>query len=1262
MQCAQCQHVNRDTARFCAACASPLGATCVACETQNPSAAAFCDHCATPLTAETTATRPIQSKRPGGWAEVRFHAVLPAVIGLLWHEGRVTYRTLTYIFGLDEALLEEIREELTFRRLACDEDGRGLVWTGEAQSPVSPLGAMPPQPVLPDATTVRSTAVPPLPPRVTACLPPSNGPTVLTPDEAPTTPERLSTPAVDGSAAGAVPEVLSEAPPAARTALEAERRQLTVMFCDWADSTRLSQQLDAEDLREIVRAYQATAAEVIQQYEGHIAQYLGDGVLVYFGWPVAHEDDALRGVHAGLGIIAALTTMLNSRLEREKGVQLAVRVGIHTGPVVVGEMGGGGRHEHLATGDTVNIAARLEGLATPNTVVISGVTARLVRQAFGLEDLRLHALKGVTAPMPVFRVRGPLETQADQPTVAGVPFLVGRDEELGLLRRRWAQAKERLGQVVLLSGVAGIGKSALTEVLRAQVRDEGLPRIAFRCSAYHQHSALYPVIAHVERVLDVQREDAPAAKLAKLEQGLRPYRLPLDEVVPLFAALLSVPLDGRYPAPTLSPQQQKQQTLDALVAWMLEEAERQPVLVAWEDLHWADPSTLEMLGLVLEQTPTVPMLHVLTFRPEFTPPWPMRSHLTPITLNRLERAQVEALVAHLVGGKPLPAEVVQHIVAKTDGVPLYAEELTKMLLQSALLREDADQYVLTGPLGSVAIPDTLQDALMARLDQLHTAKEVAQLGAVLGREFAYEMLQALATQDEATVQAGLAQLVGAELLYQRGRPPRATYRFKHALIQDAAYASLLKSTRQRVHQQIVQLCEARFPEVVATQPEVVARHCTAAGQNEAAIRYWQRAGQRALQGSAHAEAIAHLRQGLAVLTPLPETPARLQQELDLQVALGPALFSTQGNAAPEVEHAYARARELCAQLGDTPQLFPVLRGLMQYYLNRGDLQTASQLGEQLLHLAQAQPDPALRLLAHYQLGTVLFNRGEPAAAQTHHTQALALYDPQAHRALAVRYGMDLGVLSHSHLARELWYVGFPEQALQHSQAARTLAQEVAHPLSLVHALVNAATVHQGRREVLAAHERAEAAMTLATEQGFAQWVARGTVLHGWALALQGQGEAGIAAMRQGLAAELVTGSTLYQPYGLGLLAEAYGAGGHPDEGLAALAEARAVLDTTELRVYAAELSRLQGVLLLQQAVPDAAQAEACFHQALDVARQQQAKSWELRAATSLARLWQSQGKRQEAYDVLAPVYGWFTEGFDTADLQEAKTLLDQLQP
>src|SRR5262245_27482642 len=727
------------------------------------------------------------------------------------------------------------------------------------------------------------------------------------------------------------------------------------------------------------------AAEVIQRYEGHIAQYLGDGLLVYFGYPQAHEDDAQRAVHTGVELVEAIGG-LNTRLEASYGVQLAVRLGIHTGPVVVGDIGGGGRHEQLALGETPNIAARLEGLATPNTVVISPVTARLVRQTFVLEDLGASALKGVAEPMAVSRVLGRRTPSRhdDEATPDRTPFLVGRDEELGLLRRRWDQSKEGLGQVVLLSGTAGLGKSSLVAALRAQVGREGYARLTLRCSPYYTNSALYPVIEHLQQVLQFERTDTPETKLAKLEQRLQTCHLPREEVVPLFGALLAVPLPAeRYVARSLSPQQQRQQTQDALVAWLLEEATRQPVLAVWEDLHWADPTTLELLGLLVEQTPTAAMLHVLTFRPEFSPPWPTRSHLTPITLNRLERPQVAALIAHLAGSKALPAEVVAHTVTKTDGVPLYVEELTKMLLASDLLRAEAEHYVLTGPLSTMAIPETLQDSLMARLDQLGIAKEVAQLGAVLGREFAYDMLMAVSSQDEAAVQDGLARLVAAELLYQRGRPPRAWYMFKHALIQDAAYASLLQSTRQQVHQQVAQLLEARFPEVAETQPELVAHHYTAAGCTEQAVGYWQRAGEQASDRSAHLEAISHVTTGIELLKTLPETPEHTQQALSLHIALGAALLVTKGHAAPEVEHAYSQARALCQQVGETPELVPILFGLWKFYLVRAQLHTARELGDTLLRLAQQTRDPALSVIAHYALGETWFCLGVLPAARQH---------------------------------------------------------------------------------------------------------------------------------------------------------------------------------------------------------------------------------------------------------------------------------------
>ena len=811
--------------------------------------------------------------------------VLVLVRALLQREGRLSYRSLARICGLDEAGLADLREDLLFQRLARDEDGKGLVWIGSAPPPGMAAVAF-------DTATPAASAAPPLASDSTPTEPAQDGPTL--------------------------------APEPSRRALEAERRQVTVMFCDLVASTELSQQLDAEDYRAVVRAYQAAAAAALQPYDGYIAQYLGDGLLVYFGWPQAHEDAAHRAVHASLALLDALGPLHETHLVPRYGVRVAVRIGLHTGMAVIGEMGGGDRSERLAMGDTPNLAARIQGLAQPNTVALSAATARLVQGAFALEDLGTQALKGVAEPMPVYRVLRPIETHHDEEEPAlGVPMLVGRDEEIGLLRRRWEQAREGLGQVVLVSGEAGIGKSALVRAVRQHIGREGVVRMTYRCSPYHTHSAFYPIIVHLERLLQFARDDPAATRLTKLERLLTTYTLPLEEVVPLFAALLSVPLpEGAYPALALTPQQQRQHTHDALLAWLWEDAQRQPVLMVWDDLHWADPSTLENLGLLVDQIPTSPILAVLTFRPEFVPPWPPRSHMTSLTLNRLERPQIEALVRQQAGGKRLPPEVVAHIVAKTDGVPLFVEELTKMLLESALLREEAEQYALTGPLSAVTIPATLQDSLLARLDRLPTMREVAQIGAVLGREFAYEMLHALVTVDEPTLQEGLAQLVATELLYQRGRPPRATYTFKHALVQDAAYQSLLKRTRQQYHQHVAELLEARFPETVATAPEVVAHHYTEAGCAAQALPLWQQAGQRALQRSANLEGIEHLTKGLAVLATLPDTTDRLQHELDLHVTLGPAFMATRGYASSEAEHTFVRAWEICQQPGEPPAAFP----------------------------------------------------------------------------------------------------------------------------------------------------------------------------------------------------------------------------------------------------------------------------------------------------------------------------------------------------
>jgi TOMM system kinase/cyclase fusion protein len=1131
-----------------------------------------------------------------------FDALLAQVRELLQRQGRVSYRALKLRFQLDDEALAALTDELIYaERVARDEEDRVLVWGGKAGTTAEPTGQSPLQ------------------------LPP-------------------------------------ETVPAAPHTSEAERRQLTVMFCDLVDSTPLSEALDLENLREVVQAYQATCAAVIQRYDGHIAQYLGDGLLVYFGYPQAHEDDAHRAIRTGLEIVEAMRT-LNTRLEREKAIQLSIRLGIHTGVVVVGEMGGGDRREQLALGETPNVAARIQGLAAPNTVVISATTYRLVGGYFACDNVGSRTLKGVSQPMVVYRVLQDSGAQSRLDIVArgALTPLVGRESEVTLLLEHWARSKDGSGQVVFLGGEPGIGKSRLVEHLREQVGGEGCPRISFRCSPYHINSALYPVIEHLKRLLQFQREDAPEVRLAKLEEGLRTYRFASESVVALLAALLSLPLpEGRSSPTNLSPRQQKQQTWEALTAWVVEEAGRQPVLVVYEDLHWADPSTLELLTLLIAEVPTVPMLVLLTFRPEFRPPWPARSHVTQLTLNRFTHSQVEGMIVQVMHGHPLPEEVVRQVLAKTDGVPLFVEELVKMILESGLVREEHGRYVLTGPLPPLAIPSTLQDSLMARLDRLATVREIAQLGAVLGREFSSELIRAVAPWDEPTLQRGLAQLVDAELIYRRGLLPRATYLFKHALIQDTAYQSLLKSQRQLYHQRIASALEDRFPESKETEPELLAHHYTEAGLHAQAVGYWQGAAQRAMQRSGHMEAISHVTKGLELLKTLPDTPARPRQELDLQTTLGLALMAAKGMAAPEVGIAYGRARELCHQVGDTPQLFQVLLGLSTFYRQRGEFQTARELGEQCLAFAEREGASMRLLEAHRALGVPLLYLGELVAARAHLEQEMALYDPQQHRSHTSHYGVDPRVSCLSTVIWALWLLGYSDQALERSREALTLAQELSHPYSLAYALQGAVRLHQFRREVRVTQERAEGLLAVSSEQGFAQWAAAGAMMRGWGLAEHGSAEEGMAQMRQGLHAWQGMGIEAGLPYWLSLLAETSTSSQQVADGHRVLAEAFVLVDKNEERWWEAELHRLKGKLLLKQPAPDEHQAETWFQHALTIAHRQQAKSLELRAAMSLSRLWQQQGQRHQAYDLLAPIHGWFTEGFETADLQEAKALLEEL--
>ena len=1061
-----------------------------------------------------------------------------------------------------------------------------------------------------------------------------------------------------------------------------ERRQLTVMFCDLVDSTALSEQLDPEVYGEVVRAYQHTSTAVIARFDGYIAQYLGDGLLVYFGYPQAHEDDAARAVRAGLEITAAIAKLVPFPLAGEHvlraseggqddGVKervLQVRIGIHTGPVVISEIGSPGRHEQLALGETPNIAARVQGQADPNAVVISAATHQLVYGLFECQELGTRPLKGLSTSLALYQVvsEAAAHSRFEVAVQRGLTPLVGREHEVGLLSERWERAKQAEGQVVLLSGEPGIGKSRLVQVMREHTEKDNALRIEFRCSPYHQNSAFYPIIDHLHRLLQFDQHDSPAERLGKLEQTLASYRFPQTGTVPLLAALLSLPHPEKYPALNFSPQRQKQKTQEVLVAWLVEEAERQPLYCPWEDVHWADPSTLELLTLLIDHVPTVRLYLLLTFRPEFTPLWGTRSHISHLTLSRLGRGQVTQMIEQVAGDRALPTEMLQQIVAKTDGVPLFVEELTKVVLE-AEADGGARHSTSSGAVPqSLAIPATLQASLMARLDRLGPAKEIAQLGATLGREFSHELLRVISPLDEEALQRELSQLVDAELIYQRGVQPHRQYIFKHALIQDAAYQSLLKSRRQQLHQQIAQVLEERFVEIKETQPELLAHHYTEAGLTEQAILYWQSAGQRATQRSAHIEAISHLAKALEMLKTLADTPERVQQELMLQIALGVPLMATKGFAAPEVGTVYHRARELCQHVGETPQLFPVLWGLWVFYVAQAEYQTALELGEQCLRLAQHVQDPALLVEAHCALEATLAHLGEGTRARAHCEQVITLYNPHQHRSLAFRYGgYDPGVSSRAHTAAwVLWFLGYPDQALTQSRAALTLAQELSHPFSLVWALLHSAFLHQLRREGQVAQERAEAAILLASEQGFAHELAIGTNVRGWALAERGQREEGVVQMRQGLDAQRATGAKIMEPYRLALLAEAYGKVGQEEEGLSLLAEALAVVDSTEERVYEAELYRLKGELTLQSNVQSlesrVKEAEDCFLKAIEIARKQQARSLELRATTSLARLWQSQGKRQEAHQILSEIYNWFTEGFDTKDLQEAKALIEEL--
>jgi predicted ATPase len=895
-------------------------------------------------------------------------------------------------------------------------------------------------------------------------------------------------------------------------------------------------------------------------------------------------------------------------------------------------------------------------------VVISAATQRLVLGQFALRNLGPQVLKGVSAPNEVFQVVGESSAAATR-DVAGkdrLTPLVGREEEVGLLLARWEQTDEGQGQVVVLSGEPGIGKSRLVQVLKDRVADTHHYRLECRCSPYYANSPLYPVIDLLPRALEWSRDDSADTKLAKLEKGLSVYPVSLADVVPLLASLLSLPPSDRYPLPPMSPERQKGKTLEAILAVLLAMAAARPTLFIIEDLHWVDPTTLEFLTLLMNQAPTARVLTLLTARPTFDPPWTPRAHLTSLTLNRFPRRQTELMVNRVTAGKALPAAVAEQIVGKTDGVPLFVEELTKMVLESGLLHEQDDRYELTGPLPPLAIPSTLQDSLMARLDRLAAVKEVTQVGATLGRTFSYEVLRAVTSQDEPTLQHELRRLVEAELLFQRGIPPQATYTFKHALVQEAAYETLLKSTRQQYHQRIARVLVERFPDIAETRPEFIAHHFTEAGIGNEAVGFWQRAASRAFQRSAPTEAMAHCTKGLQVIPSLAEGPERTLHELGLQITLGLAWQHTRGWSSPENERAFARAHELCREIGETPHLVPALVGLTAFHIVRGELRAARELAERLEVLGQRTSDTNVLVEAHLQGGITSLYHGDLVRAQRHLTEGRGIYDPSQHERLTFVYGSNVLVSTLSFLSVVRWTLGYPDQAHDASQEMLTLARQVAHPFSSAWALTIAAWHRLQWKEWHAAQEQAEAAIALSAEQKFPFWSAVASAYRAFALVNQGQWEEPLRMYLQAMAAYRAMGAELRVTTLCSFLADAYRQMGRAEDGLQMVTEGFRVANKNDEHIVEAELHRLRGELLLIQDAPDELQASECFRQALALSHQQQARSLELRAAMSLARLLWKQGRTAEARATVQSVYNWFAEGFDTADLMDATALLDEM--
>jgi class 3 adenylate cyclase/predicted ATPase len=1041
----------------------------------------------------------------------------------------------------------------------------------------------------------------------------------------------------------------------------AERRQLTVMFCDLVGSTATSARLDPEDMREIVGSYHRCCATSIERNGGFVAKYMGDGVLAYFGYPQAHEHDAERAVQAGLAVVEAAPKLVTAA-----GAPLHVRVGIATGLVVVGDLVGSGEaQERGVVGDTPNLAARLQSIAEPDMVVIAERTRRLLGNLFELQDLGAKDLKGIAGPTRAWAAlrASSAEGRFEALHANGLTALVGREEEFDLLLRRWSKAKSGEGQVVLLSGEAGIGKSRLTAALLERLANEPHARLRYFCSPQHTDSAFYPIVCQMERAGGLARDDAPQEKLDKLDAVLARTSTSIEDAA-LFAEMLSLPNDGRYPTLDLTSPQRRQRTLGALVSQMEALSRENPVLMIFEDAHWTDPTSLEAFSRTVDRIAGLRALLIVTFRPEFEPPWIGPPHVTVLTINRLAQRDIDAMIDRLAGNKHLPASIRQDIVERTDGIPLFVEEMTKAVLE---VEGEARRTAAAIPSPALAVPASLHASLMARLDRLGPAKEVAQTGAAIGREFSHALLDAVTRKSEVELESALDRLIAAGLLFRQGAPPHATYLFKHALVQDAAYGTLLREPRRALHARIAEALESQFAEIAENQPELLARHLTDAALVEKAVAFWRKAARRSDARSALAEAVQQFKRALALIETAPSTPALRRERIHLQVALVPPLIQVKGYTSPEVQAATEEARQLIEQAqarGEPPEdpllLFVVLFSILVGNFAAFNADAARGLAANIVALAEQQQSSGLVLWFTGMKGSAAFLGGDIGEARALFDRVISQFDPGQHRWLATRFGEDHRVVHLSYRGRAMWLLGYPDRARHDVEFAIADAREIGQASSLAFALTFATLVDLCRGDFVAAKTRTDELVALAEEKGLSFWGLSGLFLRGALLSVTGAPAEGIRLISTAAAVYRSIGATLMLPSFLTSLAEAHATLGRYDEASARLDEAKTIIETSGERWSEAETLRVAGEIALKSPEADPAKAGGYFERALAVARKQQAKSWELRAATSLARLWCDQGKRDAARDLLAPVYGWFTEGFDTLDLKEAKALLDAM--